>query len=111
MCSNMRQSSPQLDRATPKRRYLIHISSVVEASDNSRQYLLSIQPWTSRLRTQTERQKRFISDECALAETLNPLLPSGSNVRDVLGYIENDGGFFYLLHLTSKEAELLGWRT
>ena len=97
--------------APPRRRYMIHISSVVEAGNNARQYLLRIQLWSSRPAMQTEWRQRIFADECVLAVTLNPLLPRGSDVLDVLGCIDCKDGFFYLLHLTSQEAELLGWRT
>ena len=49
-------------------------------------------------------------DEYELIETINPLLPHGSDVRDVLSHIESPDGFIYLLYLSSEEAERLGWR-
>jgi hypothetical protein len=42
---------------------------------------------------------------------MNPLLPRGSDVRDVLSHIESPDGFLYLLHLSSEEAAHLGWHT
>ncbi len=49
-------------------------------------------------------------DEYELTEALNPLLPHGSDVRDVLSHIESPEGFLYLLNLSSEEARRLGWR-
>jgi hypothetical protein len=107
----MSRPSRKLDHVTHRRRYLLHILSVAEPRNNSHRYVARIQLWTSRPKTQNELHERFFSDERILAETLNPLLPCGSDVRDVLGHIESDDGFFYLLHLTSEEAEILGWKT
>jgi len=49
-------------------------------------------------------------DEFELVEAVNPLLPEGSDVRDVLAHIESQEGFLYLLHLTAEQAARLGWR-
>lgn len=107
----MNRPSRKLDHATRRRRYLVHLSLVRDASDDSRQYVLCIQPWTSRRKKCSEATKRLYSDECALIEVVNPLLPCGSDVRDVLEHIESNGGFFYLLRLTAEEAHRLGWQS
>lgn len=49
-------------------------------------------------------------DEYELIETINPLLPRGSDIRDVLSHIESPDGFLYLLYLSAEEANRLGWR-
>lgn len=105
----MSRSPRKLAHAAERRRYLVHLFHALETSDSTRHYVARIQPWTSCGRTQPERHERFFADEYALVEAVNPLLPCGSDVRDVLGYIESDDGFFYLLHLTSEEARSLGW--
>ena len=55
-------------------------------------------------------RERVFTDECELIETINPLLPRGSDVRDVLTHIESPDGFLYLLHLKSEQPAGLGWR-
>ena len=55
-------------------------------------------------------QERVFTDEYELIETMNPLLPHGSDVRDVISHIESPDGFLYLLYLSSEEAGSLGWR-
>jgi hypothetical protein len=50
------------------------------------------------------------ADECELIAVINPLLPNGSDVRDVFEHIETPNGFFYLLRLSDEEAAQLGWR-
>ena len=104
----MSQPSRKLDQATRRRRYLIHLTCASEARSESRHYVVRIQSWTSRSRTQPERHERLFKDECELAEAMNPLLPYGSDVRDVLGHTECNDGFFYLLHLTAEQARRLG---
>lgn len=105
----MTRPSRKLDQAMRRRRYLIHLTCASKARDESRHYVVRIQPWTSRSRAQPEKQERLFNDECELAEAVNPLLPFGSDVRDVLGHIECNDGFFYLLHLTAEQARRLGW--
>lgn len=106
----MNRPSRKLENATRRRRFLVHLSLVRDASGDSRQYALCIQPWTARRKRCSEATKRLYSDDCALVEVVNPLLPRGSDVRDVLGHIESNGGFFYLLRLTAEEAQRLGWQ-
>lgn len=106
----MSQNLRKLDHTPRRRRFLIHLSCAQE-SGKSRRYIARIELWKSRRTTPKERHKRLFADECALTQAMNPLLPSGSDVRDVLGHIECNDGFFYLLNLTSEEAGSLGWRT
>jgi hypothetical protein len=56
-----------------------------------------------------ESQERLFTDEDELIRTINPLLPRGSDIRNVLTNIGTAEGFLYLLRLSLKEAELLGW--
>ena len=55
-------------------------------------------------------RERVFTDEYELIETINPLLPQGSDVRNVISHIESPDGFLYLLYLSSEEANSLGWR-
>ena len=72
---------------------------------------MRIQPWTPRSSSRTaQAQERFFEDEYELMQALNPLLPSGSDVRNVLSHIEGRDGFLYLLHLNPEQATILGWR-
>jgi hypothetical protein len=59
---------------------------------------------------QAEVHERIFADEYALIATINPLLPSGSDVRDVFSHIESPDGFYYILELRGEEAQQLGWR-
>ena len=61
-------------------------------------------------RLHAEPRERAFADECELIATINPLLPPGSDIRDVFDHIESPNGFYYLLHLRSEEAAQLGWR-
>ena len=70
-----------------------------------------IRLWTARIRARAESQGRAFIDESELIEIVNPLLPRGSDVRDVLSHVESPDGFLYLLHLDSEEAARLGWRS
>lgn len=106
----MNQTLRKLDHGRQRRRFLVHLSCTHE-SRASHKYVARIELWTSRRTEPKERHERLFADECAMIQTVNPLLPSGSDVRDVLGHIECNDGFFYLLHLTSEEAGSLGWRT
>ena len=106
----MNQTLRKPDHAPRRRRFLIHLSCAHDSRE-SRRYISRIEVWTSRRTAPTERHERLFADECALIRAVNPLLPRGSDVRDVLGHIECNDGFFYLLHLTSEEAGTLGWRS
>src|ERR1700761_5829062 len=105
----MSHASGNLDQPAHRRRYRIHLVCAFEAGEESRHYVVRIQPWKSRPSEQTEIRQRIFNDEYELAEAVNPLLPSGSDVRDILGHIECSDGFFYVLHLTTEQARNLGW--
>lgn len=93
------------------RRYLIHLSCAQEENTGNCRYLLRIQPWTPRNSARRPpARERFFDDELALAEAVNPLLSGGSDVRNVLSFIESAEGFLYLLHLNPEQAKTLGWR-
>jgi hypothetical protein len=99
----------KLDQPAHSRRYLIHLVCAFEAGSESRHYVVKIQPWTSRPNEQAGMCERFFRDEYELVEAVNPLLPYGSDVRDILGHIECSEGFFYVLHLVAEQARNLGW--
>ncbi len=105
----MSHPSGKHDQPAHRSRYMIHLACSFEAGDDSRHYVVRIQPWKSRPGEEVERCERIFSDEYELAEAVNPLLPCGSDVRDILGHIECNDGFFYLLHLTAEQAQSLGW--
>jgi len=93
------------------RRYLIHLSCAQEENTGHCRYVLRIQLWKPRSNSRRSRaEERFFEDELALAEAVNPLLPGGADVRNVLSYVESAEGFLYLLHLNPEQAKTLGWR-
>jgi len=73
-------------------------------------YIANVQLWTVRNSAHAKTKQYAFVDEYELIETINPLLPHGSDVRDVLSHIESPDGFLYLLYLSSEEAASLGWR-
>lgn len=93
----------------PKRRYLVHLFCIHDENIDPCRYCARTRPWASRVTNRIEAQERTFRDQCDLVETVNPLLPRGSDVRDVLTHIESADGFLYLLHLSSEEADHLGW--
>jgi hypothetical protein len=93
-----------------KRRYLVHLFCGHDECTNACRYIAVIQLWAARISAHAETQKRVFNDEYELIEVINPLLPRGSDVRDVLSHIEGPEGFIYLLHLDLEEAAQLGWR-
>ncbi len=97
------------DRVTPRRRYLVHLSSLHDEGCRGR-YLARIQLWTARSNANPKTRERVFTDEYELIDTMNALLPQGSDVRNVISHIENLDGFLYLLHLSSEQASTLGWR-
>jgi hypothetical protein len=100
----------KLDHAAGRRRYLIHISMERSADGSSQEYLVCVEPWAARRGKCSEKGALHFGDECALIQAVNPLLPCGSDVRDVLGHVESKGGFFYLIDLTTEQAKQLGWK-
>jgi hypothetical protein len=93
-----------------KRRYLVHLRCTHDQDSVACHYVANIQLWTVRNSGRTKTQTYTFIDEYELIETMNALLPQGSDVRDVLSHIENPDGFIYLLYLSSEEAANLGWR-
>lgn len=93
-----------------KRRYLVHLFCVHDESNNACRYVARIQIWAARISAGAETRERVFNDEYELIQVINPLLPRGSDVRDVLGHIEGPEGFIYLLNLGIEEAACLGWR-
>lgn len=102
--------STHKDLSPLRRRYLVHLFCTRDESIDGGRYFARIRPWATRMIARTETHERVFSDECDLIETINPLLPRGSDVRDVLSHIESPDGFLYLLHLSSEQAGSVGWR-
>ena len=102
-----RQKQPS---APSGRRFLVHLLSEMGGESGRCRYIARIQPWVARCRSRTDTMERVFADECELIEAINPLLPHGSDVRDVFEHIESPKGFFYLLRLSNAEAAQLGWR-
>jgi hypothetical protein len=92
------------------RRYLVHLCCVHDEGSRACSYVARIQLWTTRGSAHRKTQERVFRDEYELIETMNPLLPPGSDIRDVISHIENPDGFHYLLYLSSEDASTLGWR-
>jgi len=92
-----------------RRRYLVHLLYLPD-EENCPLYVARIRPWHVRNPTIADIGQRIFADDCELIETVSPLLPPGSDVRDVFGQIESPSGFFYLLHLSIEQAMKLGWR-
>lgn len=106
----MNLTADKVGLARRRRRYLVHLLCAHDEHDNACRYMARIQLWTARIRARVESQERVFIDETELIEIVNPLLPRGSDVRDVLSHVESPDGFLYLLHLDSQEAARLGWR-
>ena len=96
--------------APPRRRYVVHLFSVHDESNDACRYFARIRLWATRINLRAETHERSFSNQCEFIEILNRLLPNGSDVRDVLSHIESPDGFLYLLHLNPEEAGRLGWR-
>ena len=103
------RDDPKADSALPRRRYLVHLLSVSKLEDEACGYMARIRPYAPRSRFDAQARERAFADECELIAVVNPLLPAGSDVRDVFDHIESPNGFFYLLHLSTEEASQLGW--
>ncbi len=106
----MSPSAQPPELARHKRRYLVHLLCAYNENSGACTYVVRIRPWAARGSAHTQVHERAFADECELIETINPLLPRGSDVRDVLSHIEAPDGFLYLLQLSSDEAAHLGWR-
>jgi len=98
------------DLAPRRRRYVVYLFCAHDETNDTCNHIARIQPWAVRMSARAETRERVFTDECELIETINPLLPRGSDVRDVLSHIESPDGFLYLLHLNSEQAAGLGWR-
>ncbi len=103
---NPRKTQPESRNS--KRRYLVHLSATRDETSGLHHYTARIRPWSTRNDRYPAFGERYFADECALVEILNPLLPVGSDIRNVLGHIESAGGFLYLLTLSDQEAAILG---
>ncbi|HEY3706056.1 MAG TPA: hypothetical protein VGL22_13420 [Terracidiphilus sp.] len=101
---HMHQSEPV------RRRYLLQLVCVPDPQRETCTYAARIRPWTARTGAQHKARERSFADDCALIAAVNPLLPPGSDVRDIFDHIESPNGFFYVLQLTSQQAQQLGWR-
>lgn len=100
----------QKDEVEPRRRrYLVHLSCLFTSESDGCRYVARIRPWTGRHSRSTEMRERTFADDNELIATVNPLLPEGSDIRDIFEHIETPNGFYYLLHLSSDEARELGW--
>jgi hypothetical protein len=97
------------DLVPRRRRYVVYLFCAHDETNGACGYIARIQPWAARMSARAETRERVFTDECELIETINPMLPRGSDVRDVLSHIESPDGFLYLLHLNSEQAACLGW--
>lgn len=106
----MRTPARKSQTRSGARRYLVHLSCVPEETTGSFRYLMRIRPWAPRSSApHFQPRERLFEDEYELMRALNPLLPGGSDVRNVLSHIESPEGFLYLLHLKPEQAQTLGW--
>jgi hypothetical protein len=106
----MNRPAQKLNRASRRRRYLVHLCCAHDEGSRACRHVARIQLWTTRGGVHAKTQERVFTDEYELIETINPLLPHGSDVRNVISHIEKPDGFLYLLYLSSEEASSLGWR-
>lgn len=106
----MSPAGHQHDPAPRRRLYVVHLLSGLDHECQECRYIARLRPWAARTSSQVRNSERTFADECELIATINPLLPRGSDVRDVFGHIESPNGFLYLLRLSGAEARQLGWR-
>lgn len=99
------------DSPLRRRRYVVHLFCERGHEHQSIRYVARIHPWSARRVRGAQTRQRTFDDDCELIATINPLLPSGSDVRNVFEHIEGPNGFFYLLRLNREEAGKLGWLT
>lgn len=100
---------PAPNPGEPRRRYLVHLIASQDESIGGRRYIVHVRLWSARPNPRAKTAEHNFADECELIEVLNPLLPKGSDVRDVLGCVESPEGFLYLLQLSQAQAASLGW--
>lgn len=103
------KSTQEKQTVVTRRRYLVHLLCVPGGPGGHNSYLARVRPWGARTGNQAPARERIFVDECELISTINPMLPQGSDVRNVMENIEGPGGFFYLLPLSGEQALLLGW--
>lgn len=106
----MSPAAHERDVPPGRRLYVVHLLSAVDQSYGTYRYIARIRPWLARNKKLGVTCERAFADECELIAAINPLLPHGSDVRDVFGHIESPNGFLYLLRLNGEEARQLGWR-
>lgn len=92
-----------------RRRYLVHLLCMREPEGERCRYVARVRPWAARGSVHLQCGERAFEDDCELIAAINPLLPPGSDVRDVFGDIESPSGFYYLLRLSEEQAQQLGW--
>ena len=97
------------NREARRRRFVVHLSCLSETGRESGRYFARIRPSTARSGAHTQFGERAFEDDCELIAVINPLLPPGSDVRDIFAHIDTPNGFFYVLWLTHEEARQLGW--
>lgn len=106
----MSRSTQKLDLEPRRRRYLVHLCCTHNEGRLACRYSANVRLWTVRSRVHAKTHEYIFRDEYELIETINPLLPRGSDVRDILSHVESQDGFLYLLYLSPEEAGSLGWR-
>jgi hypothetical protein len=106
----MNPTGPKTVSQPAYRRYVVHILCMRDHGDQPCHYVVRIRPSAARIAHQPEAHEKVFADEYELIAAINPLLPSGSDVRDVFSHIDSPPGFFYILSLSAKEASQLGWR-
>lgn len=105
----MSRSTQKLHPRLRRRRYLVHLCCAHGEGSLACRYIVNIRLWTARSSPQATTHECAFMDEYELIKTINPLLPLGSDVRDVLSHIESTDGFLYLLNLSAEQAASLGW--
>lgn len=106
----MNDSVRKFSRVPSRRRYLVHLFCTHTEGNCACRYVARIKLWATRSNVHVKAEERVFADEYELIETINRLLPLGSDVRNVMSHIEGPDGFLYLLYLSSEEAISLGWR-
>lgn len=104
----MSQARQKRTSAPLGRRYLVHLLCAVDGDSEASRYIARIRPWAARGSSRSGTVERVFADEYELIAFINPLLPPGSDIRDVFEHIESPNGFFYLLHLSNEQAAKLG---
>jgi hypothetical protein len=105
----MNPTGQERDPVRQRRRYVVHLLCAFDHEGEGCRYIVRIRPWAARSGMHAESRERVFADDCELIAAINPLLPRGSDVRDVFEHIESPNGFFYLLYLSCEEAGQLGW--